>query len=443
MSAGATSSSRPAREPELATISGLTEDGRGVAAEAGRTVFVDGALPGETVRFSRIRRRRNHDEGRMESVLTPSPYRVQPRCPYFGRCGGCSLQHLAPAQQLERNQERLLETLARLGGVEPAQVLGPLTGPVWRYRRRARLGVRYVRGKGRVLVGFRERFNSYVTEMDSCEVLAAPAGELVGPLARLIDGLTVSERLPQVEIAVADNHTALVFRILDPLQPGDLEQLRAFAEQHQVVVYLQPGGVDTVQAIDLPAPELSYRLAEFDVEITFRPTDFVQVNGELNGRMVARAVELLVLEGDDRVLDLYCGLGNFTLPLARRAGSVTGVDADAGLIARARQNAARNGIENVGFHLADLAAEAADAPWLQGPYDAVMLDPPRAGAASVIPHLRGAGASRIVYVSCHPDSLARDAGELVNSHGYRLRAAGVLDMFPHTAHTESMALFTA
>jgi 23S rRNA (uracil1939-C5)-methyltransferase len=426
--------------PEEADIVDLAHDGHGVTKIDGKAVFVADALPGERVVMCRIGRHRNFDVAALERVLEASPDRVTAGCPHFGVCGGCALQHLAPAAQLAFKQAQLLENLARIGGVEPDRVLEPLTGPVWGYRRRARLGVKWVPRKDRVLVGFRERAARYVADLGQCRVLAAPAGAMIEPLARLVESLTIRARVAQVEVAVADDSCALVLRVLeDPADP-DLEQLRRFEAGHGVRIYLQRGGTDSVRPLVDGTPPLHYRLDAFDLRLEFAPTDFIQVNGALNEAMVMRAVQLLAPEAGHRVLDLYCGLGNFSLPLARRAGEVVGVEGDAALVACAARNATANGIGNARFVAADLAA-AQHGPWASGHYDRVLLDPPRAGAREVLPVVAGSGAGRVVYISCHPGSLARDAGILAETHGFRLVAAGVMDMFPHTTHVEAMAVF--
>ncbi|MGH8496012.1 MAG: 23S rRNA (uracil(1939)-C(5))-methyltransferase RlmD [Gammaproteobacteria bacterium] len=428
--------------PEQADIVSMTHDGRGVARVEGKTIFIDGALEGESIAFVRTRRRRSFDEARLERVLVDSPERVTPRCAYFGTCGGCSLQHVTAERQLELKQRVLLDNLERIGGVRPLEVLEPLTGPEWNYRRRARLGVRHVEKKGRVLVGFRERASSYVTDMLRCEVLAAPLDGLIGPLSGLIGALSIRRQLPQIEVAAGDARIAMVLRVLAEPSAADRSAMREFAARHGVDLYLQPGGVDSVRPLDEPAVPLTYRLPRFDLTLEFLPTDFLQVNAEVNRRLVDRVVDLLAPRADDRVIDLFCGLGNFTLPLARVAGGVTGIDVDAGLIGRARANAQRNGLDNARFSRADLFDAVAAGDRAREPVDLALLDPPRAGAAEVIAAGLGSGARRIVYVSCHPASLARDAGELTR-RGFTLTAAGIADMFPHTAHVESIAVFDA
>jgi 23S rRNA (uracil1939-C5)-methyltransferase len=428
---------------ETATVAALTHDGEGIVRE-GKAAFVPGALPGESIRFRRTRHHRQHDEAQLLSVLVPSASRVVPRCAHFGVCGGCALQHMAPESQLAAKQTELQDNLERVGRASPQVWLEPLRGPVWNYRRRARVGVKYVTKKDRVVVGFRERLAPYVAEVTRCEVLSQPVGELIAPLALMLNELSIRQRLPQIEVAVADNAVALVLRVLDTPSADDIGRLRAFAVTHAVRFYLQPGGLDSIRPLDdesgVPEP-LRYGLPRFDLQLEFAPTDFVQINGQVNEALVARAVELLELTPDASVLDLFCGIGNFTLALARRAGWVTGVEGDAGLVARGRHNAGLNNVANAEFHVADLGqAPDPTARWLARAYTHVVLDPPRAGAAGMLATVSRLQPRRVLYISCHPGSLARDVGSLVHEHGMSLRAAGVLDMFPHTTHVESLAL---
>jgi 23S rRNA (uracil1939-C5)-methyltransferase len=422
-------------------IEDLDHDGRGVARRDGRAVFVAGALPGELVMLSRIARRADHEEGVLATIVEPSPDRVAPRCAHFGTCGGCALQHLAPAAQLAAKQRSLLDALARLGKVSPERVLAPLAGEPWGYRRRARLGAKQVRAKGRVLVGFRERKGRYIADLARCEVIEPRIGALLPELGALIAGLSIPHRIPQVELAASDDNLVLVLRHLLPLTGADHAALRAFGAAHGIEWWLQPGGEDSAAPLDPPGRPLRYALPAHGVEVEFRPTDFVQVNPEVNRRMVDQALALLGPVGGERVLDLFSGLGNFTLPLARAGAEVLGVEGDAGLVARARDNAARQGLA-ARFEVADLFQPLDDYPWARRRYHAVLLDPPRAGAREVVARIGRFAPERIVYVSCHPGTLARDAGALVHEHGYRLEAAGAMDMFTHTAHVESMALFT-
>jgi len=422
-------------------VDDLSHDGRGVATREEKKVFIHGALPGERVEARLTDRKRRYDEAETLSVLQASPDRIEPRCPHFGQCGGCSLQHLAPERQIEAKQHTLEQNLARIGKVTPDTYWPPLTGPLWGYRRKARLSVRYVPKKGRVLVGFRERYGRFVADLRECHVLDPRVAEQLVPLADLVHGMEARSAVPQIEVACGDVASALVFRHLEPLSEADLERLRQFEADSGLAILLQPGGPATIHALTPPAPELTFAFPDLDLELAFGPSDFIQVNGEMNRSMVARALELLDPQPGDRVLDLFCGLGNFTLPLATRAGAVVGVEGDAELVRKGSENARRNGLDNVSFHTADLAADPGAAPWLRGGYDKVLLDPPRSGAEFILEHVAASGARRLVYVSCHPASLARDAGILVQQHGFRLRGAGVMDMFPHTGHVESIALF--
>jgi 23S rRNA (uracil1939-C5)-methyltransferase len=416
----------------------LTHDCQGVADVDGRRVFVPDALPGETVEIVRRKRRRKLEVAELVRVVEPSADRVTPECEYFGRCGGCALQHLAHGAQIEFRQRVVAQALARIARVEPREWLPAFAGKPWGYRRRARLGVKYVSGKERVLVGFRERAAPYITDMARCPVLAPPLDGLLGPLAELIASTSVRERLPQIEAAVADDASALVLRVLDAPSEADVAAFAAFGARHGVDMYLQPGGPGTATPIG-PARPLRYSLRDLGVTLEFLPTDFVQVNAEVNAELVATAVRLADVQPSDRVLDLYCGLGNFSLPFARRARELTGVEGEAGLVARAVRNAAANGIANTRFLTADLAQP--DWSFFREPRDVVVLDPPRTGAEAAVAAMDRIAPRRIVYVSCHPATLARDAQMLVERHGYGLRAVRVFDMFPHTHHVEALALF--
>ncbi len=429
-------------EPVEASIESLTHEAKGVAHLEGKATFIHGSLPGERVRFLYTGRWRKHDEGRVVEVLEPAPERVEPRCDQFGICGGCSLQHQAHEAQIHSKQQAMLDALKHIGKVEPAEVLPPLLGDSpWGYRRKARLGVRHVPKKGGTLVGFRERGSSRVADIHCCHVLHPRVGELLPELRTLIDALSMPTQVPQIEMAMGDETCVLIFRLLEPPTEQDLRLLADFGPRHQVAIYLQEGGPDTVRPLDAVGAELTYELPEFDLKLHFLPSDFTQVNSDINRRMIHRAVEMLQLSPQDQVLDLFCGLGNFTLPLARQAGRVTGVEGDAGLVARARENAERNGLTNVDFYTANLYEELTQEPWLNQRFNKALLDPPRSGAQEVLPQLPKLGVERLVYVSCYPGTLARDAGLLVHEHGYRLLSAGVMDMFPHTAHVESIALF--
>ena len=426
-----------------AVIESLSHDGRGVARLEGKATFVHGALPGERVRLRLAKRHRNFDEAELEAVLEPSPARVAPACAVFGRCGGCTLQHLAAEAQIASKQQVLLDALRHIARLEPESIWPPLVGPSsWGYRRKARLGVKHVAKKGRVLVGFRERGSGFITETASCPVLHPQVGYLLGPLGELISGLSRPECVPQVEVAMGDAACVLAFRFLAPPTLGDVAALAAFGRRHGVAAYVQEGGLDSLRPAEPPGVTLTYALPEFDLALEFRPGDFTQVNFEVNRLMVSRALALLAPAPHERVLDLFCGLGNFTLPLARRAKEVVGVEGEKALVARARANAERNGVANARFVAGDLYRGLDAASWLaEGPFDCALLDPPRTGAPELLEHLPRLGVTRILYVSCYAGTLARDAAELVQRHGYRLIGAGAMDMFPHTAHVESMALF--
>jgi len=432
------------REPETASITGITHDGRGIAAVDGKKVFVAGALEGEKVTYKRRKFRRNFDEAELLEIHEASPDRIEAKCEAFGRCGGCSLQHISAAHQREIKSQTLRDNLERIGRVTPDTWLEPMTGPVWNYRRRARLAVKDVYGKGRTLVGFRERHAPYITDMQRCEVLASPVDSLLTELSDLIGAMSIKARLPQIEVAVADNGVALVFRVLDAPTDADEDLFRQFGKKHQLRIYLQTGGLDSVallypDAVDEP---LYYTLPEFDIRVDFEPIDFVQVNSEINQRMVHFAAEQLGAGPADRVLDLFCGIGNFSLPLARKAGTVLGVEGEVSLTERASTNARRNGLDNVSFRVADLSKIDGTEAWVKEGWNRMLLDPARSGAAEVVTRMHLFGPERIVYVSCHPGTLARDAETLVHEQGYKLESAGIIDMFPHTAHVESIAVFT-
>lgn len=424
----------------MAHIESLSHDGRGVAHINGKALFIEGALPGEQVLFTYIKQRKRYDEAKVEKIIKPSPDRVEPRCAHFNICGGCSLQHLSPAAQIAAKQQVLLDSLKHIGGVEPKAVLAPLTGPSWGYRRRARLGVKFVIKKDKLLIGFREKRSSLLADIEHCEVLHPPVGGLLPALRELIAGLEAYNCIPQIEVAAGDEATALVFRNLAELSNTDLVKLQAFGKQQNMQIHLQPAGPESVTLIWPETAFLSYRLPEFNLELFFSPADFVQINADVNRAMISRVIELLQPGAHERVLDLFCGLGNFTLPLARHAAHVIGVEGEAKLIQRAQDNAQRNGIHNAEFYAADLSQDLSGQPWAKQRFDKILLDPPRTGALEIIKQLPAFNATRIVYVSCNPATLARDTRALTEN-GYTLMSAGVMDMFPHTTHVEAIALF--
>ncbi len=428
----------------VATIESIDHEGVGVAHVDGKVVFIDGGLTGERVAFERRRSRGNFDLATATEVLAESSQRVTPRCAWFGTCGGCAMQHVEPAAQVAAKQRVLEDNLARIGKVVPESILPPIHGPAWGYRNRARLSVHYVAKKGGVLVGFHERKSSYVADVRSCEILPPAVSSLIVPLREMFTTMDLRERLPQVELAVGEAVTVLVLRHLEPLGEEDKTKLRAFADRHGIQWWLQPKGPDTAHPFHPEsAPALDYRLPEFGLSIAFRPTEFTQVNAGVNRALVRRAVDLLDPRPGERIGDLFCGLGNFTLAIASRGARVVGMEGLATLTARGEENARANGLEGLASFLTyDLYTDAPGALARLGPVDRLLIDPPRDGAVEICKALPDAGApSRIVYVSCSPSTLARDAGVLVNVKGYRLLAAGVVNMFPHTGHVESIAVF--
>ncbi len=433
------------KQPATAHIRGLSHEGRGIAQVDGKTTFITGALPGEEVLFSYTQQRGSFDEGIVQQILQPSAERVTPPCAHADICGACNLQHLANSAQILHKQQTLLDQLRNIGKVEPKQLLEPLTGATLGYRRKARLGVRYVEKKGGMLIGFRERQNPrLLADIDSCVVLHPSVGLLITPLKTLIRQLAGYQCIAQIEVAVGDQQATLIIRNLQELCSGDHDLLIDFARKNQLHIYLQPGGADSVHHIWPEADGealLSYHLPDYGLELQFRPNDFTQVNGDINRKMIAYAIELLAPQSDETILDLFCGIGNFSLPLAKHAAQVIGVEGDPVMTQRASQNAAINNITNAEFVAADL--ETVDLTDVIGKQsiDRILIDPPRSGAAGVIPQLAKLAAKRIVYVSCNPATFARDAGMLVNEYGYRLQKVGVMDMFPHTAHVESIAVF--
>lgn len=429
-------------KPQQTFVEKLNEDARGIARHEGKVTFIEGALPGETVTFCLAKQRGNYDTGWTLHVDEPSADRVEPACPHFGVCGGCSLQHMAAPAQIHAKEDILREKFQQFGRLAPEEWLPPLKGPEWHYRRSARIGARFLDKKDSILVGFRERASKFLTPLKSCAVLDKRVSDLMPELHYLINQLSCRRRLPQIEISCSDDVACMVFRHLVPLTDKDIEILTQFGRTYDVHVCTQAGGPDTIQAV-WPAemPELRYTLPDFDLEMHYGPAHFVQVNAEINEAMIGRAIGLLAPGPDDVAADLFCGLGNFTLPLARRSGHVTGVENHEGLLDLARKNAPWNKVDNAEFRCVDLHNEtAAQKFWKESECRLLLLDPPRTGAMETIRHLPKKQIERIVYVSCQPATLARDCEYLVNALGYTLKAAGVMDMFPHTSHVESMAL---
>jgi 23S rRNA (uracil1939-C5)-methyltransferase len=425
----------------LAKIESLDHEGQGVARVEGKVVFIEGALPGESVSYSSFRKKSRFEVATTTRVIEPSFARVSPRCRYFGVCGGCSLQHLEPSVQVAVKQRVLEDALIHIGNIRPDVILPAVQGPQWGYRHRARFAVRFVQNKGGALVGFHEKRSSFITDMQSCEVLPPRISRLLAPLRDLVTQLSIAKRLPQIEIAAGEGGIALVLRNLAPLNDKDMNLVRDFAEKHGVDIYLQPGGPESARRF---CPEdgepLYYALPEFGVRIYFAPTDFIQVNTAMNRALVRRAISLLQPKPGERIADLFCGLGNFALPIARSGAEVVGIEGSSELVARAQENAKLNELaQSISFVTGDLLTTT----FLRelGPFDKLLIDPPRDGAIEVVKALTSPLPSRIVYVSCNPATLARDASVLVHTKGYRLQAAGVMNMFPHTAHVESIALF--
>jgi len=440
-------------DSEWLEVESLDLEAQGVAHNAeGKVVFIEGALPTERVQVQVHRRKNNWEQGSLTQVGRESAQRVRPACPHFGlhagACGGCKMQHLHPAAQVAVKQRTLEDDLWHLGKVKPECVLRPIEGPAWGYRCRARLSVRHVAKKGAVLIGFHERKSRYIADMRTCAVLPPQVSAMLLPLRGLVMSMQARQTLPQIELAMGDEVIALVLRHLEPLSVEDQQRLRDFGREHGVQWWLQPKGPDTVHLLDGDGPELAYTLPEFGVTMPFKPTDFTQVNPHINRVLVQRAVGLLEVQRDERVIDWFCGLGNFTLPLATRAREVLGIEGSEALVQRARDNARRNGIV-AAFATRNLFELTPDALMADGPAQKWLVDPPREGAfalAKATADLVQAGAawtppSRIVYVSCNPATLARDAGLLVHQAGYRCTAAGAVNMFPHTAHVESIAVF--
>lgn len=432
---------------EALDIESLDLEARGVAHRDGKVVFVEGGLPGERVEATIVRRKPSYEKARTEKVLRASSQRVKPACPHFGVCGGCAMQHLDIRAQVAVKQRALEDAFEHIGKLNPKTILPPMHGPAWAYRYRARLSVRLVPRKGGVLVGFRERHGSYVADMKECHVMPRHVSDMLVPLRRMVESLSMPHRIPQIEVAVGDLGTALLLRHMEPLSAADIGILRAFAQRWNVMWWLQPKGPDTVHPLDsADEGRLAYTLPEFGLRMQYRPTDFTQVNPYINRTLVGRALQLLDVQADDRVADLFCGLGNFTLPLATQAREVVGIEGSSALTARALEGAKAHGLQDK-TRFATLNLFEVDVQWLRelGRFDRMLIDPPREGAEAVATALSELTDEerprRIVYVSCNPATLARDASVLKHKGGYELQSAGVVNMFPHTGHVESIAVF--
>ncbi|MCP4046513.1 MAG: 23S rRNA (uracil(1939)-C(5))-methyltransferase RlmD [Gammaproteobacteria bacterium] len=419
----------------------LDAKGLGMAVQGEKNLHVYDALPNEKVVARYLFGRSQRGKAETLEVLEPSADRVEARCPHFGVCGACSLQHLSLDAQLARKQSVLMHFLRDTGHVEPTMIYPPLSGPQWNYRRKARLSVRDVAAKKRVLVGFRERNGRFVADMNECHILRTEIADALPELSRLIKTLECRAAIPQIEIACGDSQSALIIRHLEELTGNDRENLRDFARESGLAIFSQPAGPDSIELLEPVDLQLEYSIESLGLRFHFDPLDFIQVNGGLNQQMVGRALELLDPQAEDTILDLFCGLGNFTLALATRAGQVTGVEGSEQMVERGRGNAHLNGQNNVGFHAADLYKPTQSPPWPLADYNKVLLDPPRSGAQDLLPWIAASKAQQVLYISCNPETLARDAGILVNQYGFSLEGAGVIDMFPHTPHSESIALF--
>ena len=427
--------------PVTVTIESLSHDGRGVVHVDGKVVFIDEGLPGEQLEFIYTDSRRDYAEGRVDKLLTRADQRIAAECPYYGICGGCSFQHVESSAQIRIKQSLLQEQFDRIGKVDIPELWEPLTGPHWGYRQKARMGVKYVPKKGRVLVGFRERRKPYLADIEQCRVMNPVVGNRLMDLSEMIGDLTIKDKIPQIEVAIGDHDCVLAIRVLEPPTEADRQRMLEFSFKFNITLYLQSKGPDTIVPLAAEPVLPEYALPDQNIVFKFRPAMFTQVNYEINRKMVNRVLETLQLNTDDTVLDLYCGLGNFTLPMARQAGHVVGVEGDLPLVNHARENARLNDITNVEYYAADLSRDIEQQEWANRSYSKILLDPSRAGAREVLQYFPKWNPQQIIYVSCNPSTLARDAGFLVNELGYKLVKAGVMDMFPQTVHVESIALF--
>lgn len=425
------------------SIQSLSHEGRGVAKQNGKTIFIENALPGEEVNFKYLKKHSKYDEGLADSIAHPSPDRVDPQCDHFLICGGCSLQHMSTTSQIALKQNVLLEQLAHFAQIVPETWLPPLTGNSYGYRRKARLGVRFVIKKNQVLVGFHEKTGRYIADISSCSILDTAASHLISPLKACVMQLASYREIPQIELACGDDEKALVFRHLQPLSEKDQQLLIAFGKEYQAHIYLQPGNPTTTHRIWPESGEerLIYRLPDHQIELKFHPHDFTQVNASINRQMVDRVIKLLAVCEQDRILDLFCGLGNFTLPIARYCQAIVGVEGDLAMVSRAQENALHNQLPNTAFFTHDLTLPFGQSQFAKQTYNKILLDPPRSGAREILADIAKLNPSLIVYISCNPATLARDAGELVHQHGFKLTSVGIMDMFPQTRHMESIAVF--
>ncbi len=433
------------KNPVTATVHGLSHDGRGVGIINQKTAFISGALAGETVEFQIKQKRSSYIEADATNILISSASRVTPPCKHFGLCGGCSLQHMSMATQIELKQQTLIDQLKHFGKVTAEEIMPVLDAASLGYRRKARLGVKFVIKKDKLMVGFREKSSRYLADLESCVVLHPEVGMRFKELSALIASLKTFNHIPQVEMAMGDSKVALVFRHMQDLPAEDIQALIAFGQQFDFDIYLQPNNPQPVSKLwpKDGRERLSYTLPAEKLEFLFHPLDFTQVNLEINRQMVSQAMALLDVQPNERVLDLFCGIGNFTLACAKRGEFVTGIEGGAEMVSRAEENARHNGINNVEYFAANLEKPPLDAPWTKKQYDKILLDPPRVGAKDILALVPSFQAKRIVYVSCNPATLARDAAELVHTYKYVLKKVGIMNMFPHTSHIEAMAVFEA
>lgn len=431
------------KDAATAEVHALSHDGRGIATIDSKTTFISGALPNETVAYRITQKHSNYNEANALDIIHASTERVTPPCQHFGLCGGCSLQHMNAELQMQMKQQTLLDQLKHFGNVIPENILAPLNAQNLGYRRKARLGVKFVIKKNKLLVGFREKSSSYLAELESCVVLHPHVGKHFKELSELVLSLELYKQIPQIEVAIGDTTAALVFRHLETLSEEDKNKLKAFGAKCDFHIYLQPNPPQAVTKLwpENKTDRITYTLPDQGLEFLFHPLDFTQINLEMNRLMVNQAIHLLDVQANETVLDLFCGIGNFTLPLAKLGKQVTGIEGGTEMVVRAQDNANHNRINNVEFYAANLMEPSIQAAWMQSQYDKILLDPPRAGAKEILPHFKQFNAKKIVYVSCNPATLARDAGELVHQLGYKLTHAGIMNMFPHTSHIEAMAVF--
>lgn len=425
------------------TVHALSHDGRGIATCNHKTLFISGALPGETVRYQITKRHGQYDEAKITEILHPAPERAVPPCAHFSICGGCSLQHMQIETELALKQQTVLDQMKHIGKTEPKEVLPPLQANALHYRRKARLGVKFVQKKNKLLAGFREKAGRYLADIDACLILHEKVGSHLRELADCIQSLSIFDHIPQVEVAVGDETVALVFRHLKAVTEEDKNKLIIYGKENNVHIYLQPNSPEKISKLwpEEKIERLYYSIPEENLQYAFHPLDFTQINLAMNRLMIHEAMDWLDIQSDERVLDLFCGLGNFTLPIAKRAKTVTGVEGSLEMVERAKENAARNQILNTEFYAANLMDETLSTPWLQQKYDKILLDPPRAGAKEILQQKSLWQAEKIVYISCHPATLARDAYTLTHEAGFRLSKLRILNMFPFTSHVETIALF--